>query len=134
MPEFSLTLLVTVADQLLGATILAAILGYLCRKYRRSHLRYWSASWAALACLLLVRAGTIWLLWLSERDPVADRRINTGGWCLALSFGYLQAVWLLLGTYEVTTRRTVSRFPVTGTFLTAVGVAGALGLIIATDP
>ena len=85
------------------AILIALVFGGLLRRYWRPFLRHWTWSWIALAVQAGAGAGAIVLSqWLPITDPA---RLS-----LALASGiagYLQIVWLLLGTAELTSGREV---------------------------
>ncbi|HVR11203.1 MAG TPA: diguanylate cyclase, partial [Thermoanaerobaculia bacterium] len=113
--------------QALGAMVVALVLVSFHRHYHREYLRYWAWSWWAFACFLGGAAATHLLA--SGSHPSASWPTLAAAF-VSLAGGYCQVGWLLLGTYEVATRRQASRrrrrFLVAGlALIAAAGMAAA---------
>jgi diguanylate cyclase (GGDEF)-like protein len=78
-----------------ASLILAAVLRVLHRLYRRGYLAKWAWSWTALFLYFVLAAAS---QLLRESRPAA----SLAAAALALVAGLCQAVWLLLGTQEIT--------------------------------
>jgi diguanylate cyclase (GGDEF)-like protein len=89
--------------QAVGAILLAAVLEAFHRHYRRDFLRHWAWSWWGF-CLYL-SGGTLAIFLASRLEPWAFPRVLTS--TLSLAGGYCQLALVLLGTWEVTTGRTI---------------------------
>ena len=98
------------AAQTLGAAVVAVLLFGFFRRYRKSYLAHWTASWVALAVYHLAEGAGVPLV-------VEPARI-------------LQAAWLLLGVYELVRRRP-ARLQMTRYVLAGVVLAGATMLLLA---
>lgn len=113
--------------QACGALVLALLLVGFYRTYRRDYLRQWALSWWA-RCVYLVGSGaSVFLLGAPASSP--GRLLLSG---LTLSAGYWEVAWLLYGTYEVTSGRTVHRSR--QRVVLAALVALALGTVALTLP
>ncbi len=86
------------------AVLIAVVLQMFHRHYRREYLRHWAWSWWAFAVYLLCAAAGLYLRGMPAMSPV-----RLGFSTLALLGGYGQICWLLFGTYEVATGKTVPR-------------------------
>ncbi|MCB1054607.1 MAG: EAL domain-containing protein [Acidobacteria bacterium] len=116
-----------------GSFILAGILRLLLRLYGRRHLAFWAASWFSQGLYVLLATLVLEL----ERGPDTGRG---PGWLsvlvvgAALSAGFCQAGWLVLGTCEIDDAHRVSarirRFalPILG----LLGAALSLPLFVVT--
>ncbi|MFN8063060.1 MAG: hypothetical protein U0Q12_28165 [Vicinamibacterales bacterium] len=92
------------AVQASGALLLAGLMGVLHRAYRYGFLKWWAISW--VACAVWVASTEVALLGVSGLSPVHPRRLVPA--FVGVEAGYLQVVFLLVGTYEIATRWTVS--------------------------
>jgi diguanylate cyclase (GGDEF)-like protein len=103
MESSTLVVFVSQLAQAGGALVLALVLEGFHRLYQREYLRTWAWSWWAF-CVWMVSAGLA--LALAQGDPGWNfaRTFFTG---IALVSGYWQIAWLLFGTYELATTRTV---------------------------
>ena len=103
------------------AILIALVLGGLLRRYWRPFLHHWTWSWIALAVHAGAGAGAIVLAqWLPITHPLRFSLALAAGIA-----GYLQIAWLLLGTAELTSGRTM---PVRTTrwIIAGVTLAGTL--------
>ncbi|HVT19042.1 MAG TPA: bifunctional diguanylate cyclase/phosphodiesterase [Thermoanaerobaculia bacterium] len=87
------------------AMVIAAVLGGFHRHYRRGYLRHWSASWWAFSLVLMTAAPALRLSRLEPAPPATQLALAA----VALTAAFWQAVWLLLGAYEVATGREVAK-------------------------
>jgi diguanylate cyclase (GGDEF)-like protein len=105
-----------IADQFLGAVagclaqatcaaVVAFVLVSFHRHYTRDYLRHWASSWWAFAVSQAAYAASHLLL---ARGPAPNVWLRESFSLLALTAGTCQVGWLLLGTYEVATRRRAS--------------------------
>jgi diguanylate cyclase (GGDEF)-like protein len=90
--------------QALGALVLALVLVGFHRLYQRHYLQTWAWSWWAFCVWLLAGAAA---QYLAPKMP-ADAPARLAASLLALTAGYWQVGWLLLGTYEATSERALS--------------------------
>lgn len=110
------------------ALLIAAVFAGLHRRYWRPFLLHWTWSWLALA----VHAGAGAMALASGRPVVNPLRFS-----LALTAGiagYLQIVWLLLGTSELTTGAPVPRRTTRWLIAAVILVGAALVSAFAWDP
>jgi len=91
--------------QAVWSLVVALLLFAFHRTYRRPYLKKWALSWGALA--VYHAAGALGLRLASWEPAAAPARAVAS--VLALVAVYAGVVWLLLGTYEVTTGRIASR-------------------------
>ncbi|MBA3672603.1 MAG: EAL domain-containing protein [Gemmatimonadaceae bacterium] len=88
-----------------AALLIAAVFSGLHRRYWRPFLRHWTWSWLALAAHAAGGAGALLLATVRPiNDPVRFTLALVAGVA-----GYLQIVWLLLGTAELTTGSSLPR-------------------------
>ncbi|MFN7940877.1 MAG: EAL domain-containing protein [Thermoanaerobaculia bacterium] len=109
--------------QVAGAVVLALLLQRYWRFHRRPYLRTWALGWWSLA---LGQAGATTGLWL-HGSVAASHPLRLLAAALAATGAYLQAAWLLIGTYEVSSGRSFTRrrsLPILGP-LVALGVVSA---------
>jgi PAS domain S-box-containing protein len=111
-------LLVQAVGQVFGALLLAALLTIFHRIYHRPYLRHWSRSWLALAAYL--GAAVVSGLSLHAGSP----RLHFSASIAEVVAGYLQIVWLVLGTSGLALDREVPRRVAT----IALGAAVLLGV------
>ncbi|HEX8724059.1 MAG TPA: EAL domain-containing protein [Gemmatimonadaceae bacterium] len=124
------SLLASYLVQASGALIAAAIFGGFYREYKRTFLRDWALSWSAL-CVALV--GSAAGVAFADTLPL-DNLLVLGVALLTGAAGYLEVVWLLVGSGDLMGMSPLSRAERRGfLFITAVGGA-ALALVHATDP
>jgi len=121
LDPLTLTVLLAVAAQAVGALVIAAILTAFHRHHRRPHLRRWTASWLSLAVSLL--AGGVAFAAAGRVSAVHPLRLIAS--VVAGVAGYLQAAWLLVGAVELGRGTTLPRRTVRAGLLSAVG----LGLV-----
>ncbi len=112
------------------AVVLAAVLVACYRTYRHECLRLWSWSWRAMAVGHLATAASLLLLGkIPASEPV--RLLLTG---VSLVAAYWHALWLLLGTWELSGRTPVSVAGQRRALLVLAGGAVASTLLFAFDP
>ncbi len=104
MESSTLVVSVSQAAQACGALVLALVLVGFRRLYRREYLRTWAWSWWAFFAWM----GTSSLgLFLASGD-LSLPGLQTSLSILALISGYWHVAWLLFGTYELATGRSVA--------------------------
>src|SRR5712692_1588626 len=104
MPQFNLITVITSSAQTLAAIVMAVLLLGFLQQYRKSYLRHWTLSWAALAAYYVASSIGIGL-GLHNVPSWHPARIFTA---LASGiFGYLNLTWLIFGIYELLRRRPV---------------------------
>jgi len=105
MPEFNAVTVITSTAQTVAAIVMAVLLLGFLRQYRKTYLRHWTFSWAALAAYYI--SSSIGMgLGLGYNMPSAHPvRLLTA--TLAGIFGFTNIVWLLFGIYELLRRRPV---------------------------
>jgi diguanylate cyclase (GGDEF)-like protein len=104
MPQFNLVTVITSSAQTLAAIVMAVLLLGFLQQYRKSYLRHWTLSWAALAAYYVASSIGIGL-GLHNVPSWHPARIFTA---LASGiFGYLNLTWLIFGIYELLRRRPV---------------------------
>ena len=129
MANGTTVILMSQLAQASGAILLALVLSTFHRRYQREYLRTWAWSWWAFAVSLGASAA---VASLSQETSPALTFVS----CISLIAGYWQVAWLLFGTYEVATTRSVAqhtRYLVLG-FLAAVAVASVLASLPAASP
>jgi diguanylate cyclase (GGDEF)-like protein len=109
------------AAQAVGALILAALMAGFHRHYRKPYLRFWAGSWLALALHLLASVVAM-ILTARFRGEGVGRLSAT---FVSSAAAYLQAVFLLAGTWELARRRMADR----RSLLLCVWVAVTLALV-----
>lgn len=112
------------------ATVLAAVLVAFYRTYRREYLRLWSWSWRAMAVGSLAAAAS--LLMLGRLSPSEPARLLLTA--VSLTAAYWHALWLLLGTWEVSGRTPPRATLQRQALLALAGVAVVSTLLFAFDP
>ncbi len=127
MLDTSLVFFTSNAAQALGALVLALVLLGFHRLYQRRFLLIWAWSWGAFCASLL--AGSL-ALFLTPHMP-ANAPLRFSASVLYMTAGYLQATWLIFGTWEVVTGKLLSRRVLAATpfLLFALGfmtIAGSL--------
>jgi diguanylate cyclase (GGDEF)-like protein len=102
--ELNRFLIASYFAQAAGALLLAALLLGFHRHYRKRYLLHWGLSWLGFVAYLAAAGTTLALI---KTYPAAHpaRLAITGAGALA---GYLQLLWLLLGTFEVSRHRSVN--------------------------
>jgi diguanylate cyclase (GGDEF)-like protein len=105
MLDTGLVILTSNVAQAIGALVLALVLVGFHRLYERRFLLTWAWSWWAFCVSLL--AGSV-AQFLTPYMP-AQAPLRLGVSLLSTVAGYWQAAWLVSGTYEVVTGKTVSR-------------------------
>ncbi len=108
--------------QAAAALVLALLLLGFHRTYRRDYLRQWAWSWWALCVYLLASGLSVYLRGVTA--PLAPLRLALSG--IAQVAGYWEVAWLLFGTWEVVTGRTL------GARLRRGVLWGLLGLALAS--
>jgi signal transduction histidine kinase/CheY-like chemotaxis protein len=91
--------------QALACALLTIMLAAFWRRYRRPYLAFWALAWAAVA---LFHIGAALAMSVMTRfDPASALRTS---FTIAVQcLGYLQVAWMLLGTRELSSRRTITR-------------------------
>lgn len=112
------------------AVLLAAVLTACHRTYRHEYLRIWAWSWRALAVGNLAAAAS--LLLLGTLPPSHPGRLLLTA--VSLVAAYWHALWLLLGTWEVSGRTPVSAPAQRRALLGLAGAAVVSTLLFAFDP
>jgi diguanylate cyclase (GGDEF)-like protein len=121
MESSTLVVFVSQAAQAGGALVMALVLVGFHRLYQREYLRTWAWSWWAF-CVWMVSSGLGHLLaWSGLPFP----RIQTLLTILSLISAYWHVAWLLFGTYELATTRSVPE----RTEITVLGILLLLALI-----
>jgi PAS domain S-box-containing protein len=119
-----------VLGQVVVVTLVAATLYAFHRVYRRHYLLHWARAWSAFGIYVAgAAAGGV----MASRDlasPVMHLAVST----TSLVAGYLQIVWLLLGTWELAGRRDASRRQSRAGLALAVLVGVASALAFPVDP
>jgi diguanylate cyclase (GGDEF)-like protein len=121
--------------QAVGAVVVALVLVSFHRHYHREYLRHWAWSWWAFACYL---GGAAAAQLLASGSRPSASWLAPAAALASLVGGYCQVALLLLGTYEVATRRQVSRRPrsllVAGLALPAAAAAATVAAsLLAAD-
>ncbi len=109
-----------VASQIVLVAIVILALYSFHRHHRRRYLLHWARSWVALAAFVLAAVATAQL---ARRGLVGPIGLVSLGFVSMLA-GYLHIVWLLLGTWEIASGRSVPPRPARA--LLALGVAAAV--------
>jgi diguanylate cyclase (GGDEF)-like protein len=122
----------TFVVQAIGAILLAIVLLGFYRHYRRGFLIHWALSWFALCAYLLGWVARYFLApYFGAWHP-----LRLGVSSLTIAAGYLQVVWLILGAYELSIGKPVSRrssrFVVAG--LLVAGIASTIVPLISGAP
>jgi PAS domain S-box-containing protein len=112
--------LAQVAGQLVLVAIVILALYSFHRHYRRSYLLHWARGWVALAAYILAAVATARLARLGLVGPVGLLGLGF----VSMVGGYLHIVWLLLGTWEIASGRSVP--PRSAWLLLALGVVAAV--------
>jgi PAS domain S-box-containing protein len=120
MAASTVSLLISSAIQIAGALVFAIVLWYFQRREDRSYLRFWTWSW--LAFVVYTTGAVASRLIASSHPPTTGLRIGLS--IVSLGAGYLQVIWLLLGTYEFSRRRLLA----STWLLPAMAVALVLGV------
>ena len=112
------------------AILIAFVLGGLLRRYWRPFLRHWTWSWLALAIHAGAGAGALVLgIWRPINDPLRFSLALVAGIA-----GYLQIAWLLLGTAELASARTLPSRATRWIIATVATVGAVLVIAYAWDP
>ncbi|HEY8131149.1 MAG TPA: EAL domain-containing protein [Thermoanaerobaculia bacterium] len=131
MPEFNLVTVITSSAQTVAAIVMAVLLLGFLRQYRKTYLRHWTFSWAALAAYYVCSSIGMGLglgYGLPSAHPV---RLLTA--TLSGIFGYTTIVWLLFGIYELLRRRPV-RIRFYWRTLAAVAAFGVITSLLFVGP
>ncbi|MFQ5630607.1 MAG: PAS domain S-box protein, partial [bacterium] len=123
-------ILFTYLAQAACAVIMAILLHYFYRIFRHAYLRHWSWSWWAFSIYLV---GAIIGFSVSSLYQ-ATHPLLVGVTIVALTGGYLQAIWLLLGIYEITTGKILARRIVGNVLLFLFSLAVVTTLAFIADP
>jgi signal transduction histidine kinase/ActR/RegA family two-component response regulator len=117
------------AIQVAAAVVFALLLHYFAERGDRSYLRFWSAAWLAFALYIVFSTAA---RLATSSPPTSPMRVSLS--ILSLTGGVLQAMWVGLGTYELSQRRRVER-AMAGPFIAAaMVVAVALTFAWIGDP
>jgi diguanylate cyclase (GGDEF)-like protein len=131
MPAFNLVTVITSTAETVAAIVMAVLLLGFLRQYKKSYLRHWTLSWAALAIYDISYAVGIGLgvgfNWPSAH-PVRILTAIAGG-----IFGYTSIAWLLFGIFELLRRRPV-RIRVYWRTLIAVAAFGTILALLFIGP
>lgn len=92
-------------SQAIWSLVLWITLAYFYRLYKKKYLIYWSWSWAAYAIYATFAALAVGLSQSMESDTVYRTLAST----LSLAGAYQQIFWLLVGTYVLSYKVTLSR-------------------------
>ncbi len=132
MSESVLTVYVTYLARAAGAVILTLLLFNFHLRYRKSYLRHWSWSWLSLA-LFYLASGSAFALSASF-GPAHPWHLVASA--VAGSAGYLQVGFLLVGCWELLTRRHARLRLVQWTtlLLAVLGVVPAFLFLQPADP
>ena len=131
MPEFNLVTVITSSAQTVAAIVMAVLLLGFQRQYRKTYVRHWTLSWAALAAYYVCSSIGMGL-GLGYNMPSAHPvRLLTA--TLAGIFGYTTIVWLLFGIYELLRRRPV-RIRFYWRTLAAVAAFGVITALLFVGP
>jgi PAS domain S-box-containing protein len=121
-----------VAGQLMLAAIVIVALYAFHRHYRRRYLLYWAHSWLALGTYIGAAALSpgVAALGAGARGPLLGLALAS------MVAGYLQVVWLLLGTWEIASGHEVPqrRVRLLLTLGLLAGVLSALSLVVVEVP
>ena len=131
MPEFNLVTVVTSAAQTVAAMVMAVLLLGFLRQYKKTYLRHWTLSWAALAVYYIASSIGIGLgvgFNMPSSHPI---RLLTA--VLSGVSGYTNITWLLFGIYELLRRRPV-RIRAYWRMLAAVAVFGIITSLLFIGP
>jgi diguanylate cyclase (GGDEF)-like protein len=112
-----------------AALIIACVFVGLQRRYWRPFLRHWTWSWLALAVYAALSAVSriIGVRHAIDYPPYIAVAMLSG------VAGYLQIVWLLLGTFELTTADTLPKAQVRRLIVAAALFGAAIQLLFAWD-
>ncbi|HYJ81117.1 MAG TPA: EAL domain-containing protein [Longimicrobiaceae bacterium] len=130
MTELNRFLIASYLAQAAGALLLAALLYAFHRHYARRYLLHWSLSWLGYVAYLAASAAALAVLGRYAAAHPVRLGITFAG---ALG-GYLQIVWLLAGTYEVSRRTLVRRRVIVLMVPLAVGLAAVTAVAFLANP
>jgi PAS domain S-box-containing protein len=128
-PELQITLLES-GVHIASALVFAAVLRYFEQREGRTYLRFWILSWVAFALYALGSIGG--RVMALNMPPTAWPRLTVS--VLSLAFAYLQAMWLLLGSYEFTRRARLRGAWELPTVAVALVIGLGLTLLWINDP
>ena len=131
MPQFDAVTVITSSAQTLAAIVMAILLLGFLQQYRKSYLRHWTLSWAALAAHYVASSIGMGLGLRGNVSSAHPVRILTA--TLSGIFGYVSLAWLLFGIYELLRRRPV-RIRVYWRTLAAVAAFGFLTSLLFIGP
>ena len=114
-----------------AALLLAVVLQHFYRFYRLDFLHFWARSWWAL-CLHL--SSGILLVFISQQSPLPPPLLRLIVSSICYFAGFMQIVWLLLGTYGFATGRQVSRTHMRAGTIGALVLTLIIVLPFAFDP
>jgi diguanylate cyclase (GGDEF)-like protein len=131
MPEFNVVTVVTSSAETLAAIVMAVLLLGFLRQYRKTYLRHWTFSWAALAAYYV--CSSIGMALGIGYNVASAHPIRLFTATLAGIFGYTNIVWLLFGIYELLRRRPV-RIRFYWRMLAAVAAFGVITSLLFIGP
>jgi len=131
MPEFNLVTVITSSAQTVAAIVMAVLLLGFQRQYRKTYVRHWTLSWAALAAYYVCSSIGMGLGLGFNMPSAHPVRLLTA--TLAGIFGYTTIVWLLFGIYELLRRRPV-RIRFYWRTLAAVAAFGVITALLFVGP
>src|SRR5437867_2333610 len=131
MPEFNLVTVITSSAQTVAAIVMAVLLLGFQRQYRKTYVRHWTLSWAALAAYYVCSSIGMGLGLGYDMPSAHPVRLLTA--TLAGIFGYTTIVWLLFGIYELLRRRPV-RIRFYWRTLAAVAAFGVITALLFVGP
>jgi PAS domain S-box-containing protein len=104
MSASEISVLISSGIQITSALVFAAVLWHFQRRAGRFYLRFWRWSW--LAFVVYTAGAVASRLTASTYPPTSGLRIVLS--VTSLTAGFLQLVWLVAGTYELSRRRALS--------------------------
>ncbi len=130
MTAAEVSLLLSSAIQITSALVFAAVLWHFQRRAGRFFLRFWRWSWLAF---VVYTAGAVASRLISaDYPPTSTLRITLS--VVSLTAGFLQLVWLVAGTYELSLRRALEGRWAWPAFAAALGAGIALTFAWIGDP
>ena len=130
MTPSEVALVLSSGIQITSALVFAAVLWHFQRKAGRFFLRFWRLSW--LAFVVYTAGAVASRLASATYPPTSGLRIALS--VTSLTAGYLQLVWLVAGTYELSRRRTLESRWAWPAFTGALVVGMALTFAWIGDP
>jgi PAS domain S-box-containing protein len=130
MTANALTLLISSGIQIASALVFAAVLWHFQRRAGRFYLRFWRWSW--LAFVVFTAAAVASRLATPAFPAASPLRVTLS--ITSLTAGYLQLVWLVAGTHELTRRQAIAARWVWPAFVAALAAGTALTFAWIGDP